>query len=183
MAVNRKLFTIEAFESFIANHPDQLFELINGEIIEKVPTAEHAHIAGIISGEFHLYLKQRPQIKARFGVESRFRPEGDTGNDRMPDVFLRYTNAPRVKKGPVSGMPDVAVEIKSPEDTYRAMREKANYYLQNGSQMVWLVYPDKQIVEIYQNEVDIRILQPGDVIEGGAVLPDFTLPVDDVFEE
>ena len=181
MSISPKLYTVEEFDAYLAAHPDRLFELINGEIVEKVPTEEHAHIAGIISGEFHLYLKQHPDVKARFGVEARFRPEDDEFNDRMPDVFLRFTDAPRVTQGPVRGLPDVAVEIKSPDDTYRGLREKADFYLENNVKMVWLVLPEKQIVEIYEAGQDIQILQPGDTIAGGDILPDFSLPVNDLF--
>ncbi|MEO0562963.1 MAG: Uma2 family endonuclease, partial [Chloroflexota bacterium] len=131
---------------------------------------------------FHLYLKQRPDLKARFGVEARFRPSGDHGNDRMPDVFLRFTDAPRVTQGPVVGIPDIAVEIKSPNDSYKSMREKADYYLANGSLMVWLIFPEKHIVEVYQPDVDIQILQPGDVITGGTLLAEFKLAVSDLFD-
>lgn len=183
MSISPKIHTVAEFEAYLAAHPDGLFELINGEIFEKVPTEEHAHIAGIIAGELHLYLKQHPDLKARFGVEARFRPEEDDFNDRMPDVFLRFTDEPRVTQGPVSGLPDVAIEIKSPDDTYRGLRAKAAFYMEHAVKMVWLVFPDKQIVEVYEQERDIRILQPGDTILGGEILPDFGLPVDDLFDE
>ncbi len=176
-------YTLKEFEQHIAANPDRLFELVHGELVEKVPTEEHAHIAGIIAGEFHLYLKLHPAINGRFGVEARFRPVGDQTNDRMPDVFLRYTDAPRVKQGPVVGMPDVTVEIKSPDDTYREMRERADYYLNNGCRMVWLIFPDKQLVEVYQPDTDIQILQSGDTIKGGTVIPDFELVVDALFAD
>lgn len=177
------MHTVDDFEAYLASHPDGLFELINGEIVEKVPTEEPAHIAGIISGEFYLYLKQHPELKARFGVEARFRTEDDEFNDRVPDVFLRFTNAPRVTQGSVMGLPDVAVEIKSPDDTYRGLREKADFYLENDVKMIWLVLPEKHIVEVYEAGQDIQILQSGETINGGAVLPDFSLPVDDLFVE
>lgn len=183
MAISQQTYTVEEFETYIKANPNHLFELIHGEIVEKVPTEEHAHIAGIIAGEFHLYLKQHPDIKARFGVEGRFRPAGDTENDRMPDVFLRYTQAPPVKDGAVEGLPDIAVEIKSPTDSYRGMRDKAQYYLANGCRMVWLIFAEKKIVEIYQLDSDIQILQPGDSISGGDILPAFELSINGIFTD
>ena len=88
MTVEHKLITGEAFDQFLATHPDGLYELIHGEIVEKVPTEEHAKIAGIILGELYLYLKQHPEIKAHLGPEVRYRPEGDLYNDRIPDVAV-----------------------------------------------------------------------------------------------
>jgi Uma2 family endonuclease len=38
MVVQKKLYTVEEFEEYEAQHPDQRFELTNGEIVEKVPT-------------------------------------------------------------------------------------------------------------------------------------------------
>ena len=56
MAVEHKLITGEIFDQFLATHLDGLYELVHGEIVEKVPTEEHAKIAGIILGELYLYL-------------------------------------------------------------------------------------------------------------------------------
>ena len=50
MTVEHKLMTGEIFDQFLATHRDGLYELIHGEIVEKVPTQEHAKIAGIILG-------------------------------------------------------------------------------------------------------------------------------------
>ncbi|NDJ51695.1 MAG: Uma2 family endonuclease [Chloroflexi bacterium] len=181
MAVEQNLMTLEEFDQLIASEPDRLYELINGSLVEKVPTEEHAEIAGIVAGEVYAYLKAHPQLKARFGVEGRFRPADDHLNDRLPDVFLRFTDDPPVRRGPVIGVPDIAVEIRSPDDSIRSMREKADFYLANGSQMVWLIYPEQRLVEVYQPKLDILILQPGDRIDGGIVLPDFFLAVSTLF--
>jgi hypothetical protein len=61
------------------------------------------------------------------------------------------------------------------------MREKANYYLQKGSRLVWLVYPEKRLVESYQADADIEILTEEDNLHAGAVLPNFKLPVKNLF--
>ena len=96
MAVEHKLMTGETFDHFLATHRDGLYELIHGEIVEKVPTEEHAKIAGVILGELYLYLKQHPEIKAHLGPEVRYRPEGDLYNDRLPDVSVQLSDQPPV---------------------------------------------------------------------------------------
>jgi Uma2 family endonuclease len=84
----------------------------------------------------------------------------------IPDVSVHLTEEPAVARGAVSGMPDLAVEIKSPTNTIIELREKVTYYLENGCRMVWIVYPDKHFVEIYQLEQDIEILITGKIIKG-----------------
>jgi Uma2 family endonuclease len=80
-------------------------------------------------------------------------------------------------------MPDLAVEIKSPDDTYMFMRDKAEYYVQHGCHIVWLIYPEKRIVEVYQPGKDLDLLVAGDMLSGGEILPGFTLAVEAVFGE
>jgi len=183
MTVEHKLMTGEIFDQFLAIHRDGLYELIHGEIVEKAPTQEHARIAGIILGELYLYLKQHPEIKAHLGPEVRYRPEGDLYNDRLPDVSVQLSDQPPVRRGAVPGMPNLAVEIKSPDDTFMSMRDKAAYYVQHGCHMVWLIYPEKRIVEVYQPGKDLDLLVAGDMLSGGEILPGFTLAVEAVFGE
>jgi Uma2 family endonuclease len=99
----------------------------------------------------------------------------------LPDISVHLTDAPIVKKGPVLAMPDFAVEVKSPTNTLKGLREKAAFYLEKGCQIVWLVNPEKRIVEVYTPDKDIEILLDSDIVDGGDVLPGFTLPVAALF--
>ena len=158
---------------------DRRFELINGEIIEKVPTEEHGIIAIRIAGEIYIYLKLHPI--ARAGVEVNHQMPNDPYNSRLPDISVTLiTDAPVVKHGAVPHMPDLAVEIKSPDQTLKGQREKAAYYLEHGCRLVWLIYPHKRIVEIYTAD-DIQIMTEEDTLDGGDVLPEFTLKISDIF--
>ena len=80
-------------------------------------------------------------------------------------------------------MPDLAVEIKSPDDSVRQLREKAAYYLANGARLVWLIYPQQRMIEVYDPDADVEILVEGDLLTGKEVLPDFNLPVAEVFAD
>lgn len=79
-------------------------------------------------------------------------------------------------------MPDIAVEVKSPSKTNIGLRNKAAYYIEQGSRMVWLIYPAKQLVEVYRPDRDLEILTMNDVLDGADVLPGFSLPVKDIFQ-
>lgn len=179
---NRKLGTIQEFETLIAQseNADRRFELIHGEVIEKVPTQEHAFIVQIIAGEVYIYLKAHPI--GRGLVEARYGLPGDEYNDRMPDFsFVTDMSRELVAKGSAPYMPDLVVEVKSPDDTYKSMRDKAEYYVANGCRLVWLVYPEKRLFEAYRPGLDSDILTEAETLTGADVLPDFTLPIRELF--
>lgn len=180
MAIADQKTTVEDFEAFIAKHPDRLFELIHGEIVEKMPTPRHGRIAVNISTEIRIYLKSNPI--GWVGAEVRHSHPDDDFNDRIPDISVHLTNndAPDDVKA-MSTMPVLAIEIKSPDDSYARMRAKATYYLENGSQLVWLIYPEKKLVEVYRSSDDSDILTTDDTLLGYGSLPDFELPVSDIF--
>lgn len=180
MAIQKQRISIEEFEAFLAAHPKGLYELIQGEIVEKVPTQEHGVIATKISARLLVFMEDN-HIQGHVAVEARFRAVDDKNNDLLPDVSVHLTTAPVVGKGAVTGMPDIAVEIKSPDDSIPEMREKASYYLKKGSRLVWLVYPEKRLVEVYQHDGGIEILTEEDNLDAGTVLPDFRLPVKNLF--
>ena len=44
-----------------------------------------------------------------------------------------------------------------------------------------VVDPENQTVTLYRSHPDVRVLTNDDVLEGGEVVPDWTLPVRDIF--
>ena len=170
-------YTVEEFEELFAQaeYGDRLLELIHGAIIEKMPTEEHGVVAGNVVFALRGYVQSHKS--GRVGVEVRHRLPNDQWNLRMPDVSYSTARRALVIKGSVPAMPDLAVEVQSPEDSVKAMREKATYYLANGAKLVWLLYPRKRMVEIYSANGEIDILHEGDTLSGEDVLPGFTLPV------
>ena len=182
MAIQPKLFTVVEFEKFLAlpENCDRYFELIHGEIVEKVPTEEHGLIAANICGFLWQYTRQSGFGRAVIAV--RVRMPDDDYNSRQPDLaFFADTTRPIVKRGPVPQMPDLVIEVKSPDDTYTSMRERAHYYLMHGAKLVWLIYPEKRLVEVYRQGADSDILTGDDTLQGDDVLPGFVLSVHAIF--
>jgi Uma2 family endonuclease len=179
-----RLYTVEEFEAF-ADAPEnsnRRFELIYGEIVEKVLTEEQAVLVVIVGA----YIKQHSQ--GRVALKPLHRTLHDSYNARLPDVA--YTSAERLlpitKKGSVPQMPDLCVEIQSPDDKPHEMREKAMYYLRNGARLVWLVYSKTRTIEVCTVNSDgvlqIQVVDERGEINGGEVLPGFTLSVSAIFE-
>jgi Uma2 family endonuclease len=75
----------------------------------------------------------------------------------------------------------MAVEVKSPTDSKREMRRKAEKYLAYGTRLVWLVFPDEQTVEVYVPDEDVKMVGIEGILDGVNVLPGFALAVKDIF--
>lgn len=66
------------------------------------------------------------------------------------------------------------------DDRLVKLRKKANYYLENGSKIVWLIDTQRQKVEVYTLD-DTKILNSSDLLNGGDVLAGFKLAVADLW--
>lgn len=179
------LFTADEFEIWteLPENAEGLFELIHGKIVEKLPTEVHGMLAANIARMLGNHVI--PRKLGKVGVEVRYRKPADKYNTRMPDVSFRVSDAPPIEKGSVPHMLDLAVEIQSPDDKARDMREKASYYLQNGAKLVWLLYPSTQTIEVCtrdsQGELEVTAVEREGLITGGNALPDFTVSVAEIF--
>jgi Uma2 family endonuclease len=183
MSVQKEhLYTVAEFEPLLSQpeNRDRLLELINGQLVEKTSTEEHGELQALIGSSLLGFI--RPRKLGRVGVEVRHRMPTDDANSRLPDISFIAGNRPRVTEGSVPQMPDLAVEIKSPDDSLKALREKAHYYLLNGTRMVWIVEPAKRFVVFLTPDED-EILMEGEILTGGDVLPGFELPVSDIFAD
>lgn len=175
-----KMMTQDEFEQVIAlpENRDRLLELIQGEIVEKMPTREHGIIAANIASDIDRYLNEH--AVGRVAAEARHRPADDRYNDFLPDVSVVLGDRPVEREGAANYLPDLCIEIKSPRDSLRGMSDKAAFYLAHGAQMVWLVYPELRIVEVL-TPGERQLLTENAVISGGEVLPEFTVTVERVF--
>lgn len=181
--------SLDEFEALLSRpgQAERLLELIDGEVVEKVPTEQHGLIAVNIASELRAFVKERGL--GRVTVEVRYQiPRDDQDPKRprslIPDVAFtsQGRTLPVVTGGSVMQLPDLAVEIQSPDQSDWMMSDKAAYYLANGSRMVWLIYPDRQLVEVLTSTTR-RLLTATEAIEGGELLPGFQLPVREVFAE
>lgn len=182
MVVQHNLMTVEAFEAWInlPENEDRWYELVDGEIVEKpkMPTQEHGRAAKKIIVALGHYQKLNPIGYTEIQVV--YRPAEDDFNVRQPDIsfFMDVTTPPA--KGVAPRLPELAIEIKSPSNSFKALREKARWYLANRSRMVWLVFVEQQVIEVY-TLTDEFVLGIHDTLTGGDLLPGFSLPVAAIF--
>ncbi|MDX2161724.1 MAG: Uma2 family endonuclease [bacterium] len=180
MTVSDALYTVAQFMHIIAlpENQDRRLELIAGEIVETMPTEEHSEIQGLIYTLLRAFaLKHK---LGRVGIEVRHQLPDAAGHSLIPDVSFIAGIRPLMKEGAVPHMPDLAVEVLSPSDSLRQTREKAAYYLANGTRLVWIVNPAKRIVLVLTPQEDDVLLEH-ETLHGGDVLPGFTVAVQALF--
>lgn len=100
---------------------------------------------------------------------------------RKADVsFIRLSRlslAQATSKGHCPIAPDLATEVVSPNDGAYEVDEKVQLWLSAGVELVWVVNPQQQTVEIHRRNGPGTILRGADVITGENVLPGFSCPI------
>ncbi|HEU4417445.1 MAG TPA: Uma2 family endonuclease, partial [Planctomycetota bacterium] len=100
-----------------------------------------------------------------------------------PDLSFVCTERlpPARTRGYFPGPPDLAVEVRSPDDTRRKVHKKALSWLRHGARMVWVVDPMAESVTVYRGRDDVDELGEEDEAQGGDVVPGFCVRVRDLF--
>jgi Uma2 family endonuclease len=106
---------------------------------------------------------------------------------RIPDVsFVRWEQFPnrKVTLEPVPDLyPDLAIEVLSPSNTAQEMERKLHDFFAAGSKLVWYVDWRRRTVTVYTAPDQSTVLREDQTLEGGAVLPGFTLPLRQLFAQ
>lgn len=94
----------------------------------------------------------------------------------IPDIAINQASSADYLTEPLL----VAVEIRSDTQSRASQRRKATAYIAHGTKLVMLVFPHEE-VEIYHPGQETLTLSSEDIIDGGEVLPGFSLPVRRIF--
>ena len=74
-------------------------------------------------------------------------------------------------------------EVMSISNTRREMQRKLGEYLSAGVRLIWYVYPEERVVDAYAGSPTAHRLTTADTLDGGDVLPGFTLKLAELFAE
>ena len=158
------------------------YELVRGELIKMSPAGhQHGRIALNLTGPLFQHVKTH-NLGAVYAAETGFKLAEDMV--RAPDAaFIRRERVEAVglTTGFWPGAPDLAAEVISPGDTYAEVEDKVADWLDAGTRLVVVVNPSTQAVALHYSRSNIRILTTDDVLDGGEVVPNWTLPVRDIF--
>jgi Uma2 family endonuclease len=165
---------------------DMLYEVVGGKLVEKILGARELEIATILVGFVAPFV--RDHRLGRVLGEMIFRIDQVNDLQRRPDVsFVSHARWPfhrRVPDVAVWNMvPDIAIEIVSPSNTADHVQEKIHEYFAAGVRRVWVVYPRQREVYLYASPTEIQVLQLGQELDGGDLIPGFRLPLATLFED
>ncbi len=156
-------------------------ELVAGEFRKLIPPGDE-HGRMIVDIAAALVGHVRPQGLGVVHAGTGYVIARDPDTVRAPDVsFTLAENAPPRSPKYLEGAPDIVVEILSPDDRPGYVRDKIEMWLDAGATLVWVVNPAERTVTVHQRGRGARMLTEADTLSGGPVLPDFELPLRNVF--
>jgi Uma2 family endonuclease len=172
--------TLEEFASLPESEPSS--EYACGEVYQKpMPDGPHSALQMFLGAVLYSFL-----VKARLG---RVLPElrcifGPPGRERSYVPDLAYvSNAQWPITRHLHAAPDLAIEVLSPDQHMPQFLDKMQFYLLYGVRLVWVVDPSTRTLVVHAPGQESRILQAGDILDGGDVLPGFSLAMDDLLAD
>jgi len=160
------------------------YELIRGELVRlPMSSMESSSIAMHIGSELRTFVRTSG-LGLVMGADGAFILRRNPDTTRIPDVsFVSAERLPPVeerRRFPEMA-PDLAVEVISPSDRTSETNRKVMDYLEAGVRLVWVVDPPVRTVAVHTPDRVVHILHEDDTLDGGDVLPGFTLPVANIF--
>ncbi len=169
-------------EEFLYSPLSKNHELIEGELVETMSTG---FIHGVVAqriGRFIGNFAYEHQLGEVAAAETGFILGEKTyrGSDSafISNESLKEHGYPQ---GFYPTAPDIAIKVVSPNNTSEEMMEKTDLYLQNGSRMVWDIFPQTRVITVYRQNNVGSLLHETDFLDGEEVLPDFRLLVAELF--
>jgi Uma2 family endonuclease len=175
--------TVEDVIRLADGDENRAVELINGTLVEKPVGYKESLIASNIIAVLYNWVKPR-RLGVVSGEQGMIRML--MGNVRLPDVaFVRREDLPSGKVPAEAApriAPTLAVEVLSKSNTIEEMRIKLREYFESGARLVWMLDPDTQTLRIYNAPGRFRQLTRDDTLDGGELLPGFSIRVEELFE-
>ena len=119
-----------------------------------------------------------------FAAETGFILRRSPDTVRAPDAS--FIAADRLPEGDLPAgyfeiVPDLAVEVLSPNDRTGEVRDKVDEWIRAGVRLVWVINPAAGTAMVYRPDSDGQELTVGDSLDGAEVIPGFTCQIRELF--
>jgi len=185
MAASETLQTPITGEEFFHMSDTHWCELVQGRIVQMSPAGgRHGELALAIGSLLRTCVKSQ-RIGKVYAAETGIYIQRNPDTVRAPDaMFVSNERLARITDPAkfLDVAPDLAVEVLSLTDTWTEIETKIAEYLAIGVRLVWLIDPDPQTITIYRPSGERTRLSRSDALSGEDVLPDFSVPIAEIFE-
>lgn len=182
----RRLLTIADVAALPSHLPtgDVDYELDDGRLVIMAPPGGiHGSGQVRIGGQLYLQgeLRKLGRAFAEVGIILRRNPDRLVGADA---AFIAAHRLPfRLSpEGYLETLPDLAVEIRSKNDTWAELRDKVAEYLAAGVLVVWVLDPARRTVTEFRAGQAEREWLATDMLTIPDVIPGFQVLVGDLFD-
>jgi Uma2 family endonuclease len=160
------------------------YELVRGELVPIPPPAKnHGYVSANAVFLLGSHTKKRGKgivMCNDTGLITRRRPDTVRGVDVMVYVNPK-TSGRDIPDGYAKEPPDLAVEIRSPSQSWKELMEKVLEYLNMGVRLVWVVDPKVKRVTVFSQDSEPQTFAAENELDGGDVLPGFRCKVAEFF--
>ena len=167
-------------------------ELIKGKIFKMTPApaSVHQRLSWIISGELYNYLKNKKCKAYTAPFDVRLPRKGENEDRKIftvvqPDVCV-ICDPLKVDARGCTGPPDIVIEILSPGNNQKEVRNKFEVYEESGVSEYWIISPQDitflKYTLINGHYQASRLMSTGDIITT-PILPGFELDLEIVFAD
>lgn len=158
-------------------------ELVRGVLREMpLPGARHGQMTIRLSASAALFVEEHA-LGECFTAETGFRIERSPDTVRGGDwAFVRRERLPEViADGYLDLAPDIVLEVRSPHDQPRDVREKVDLWLRCGSEVVWDLDPRGGTLTVHRRGHGPLVLGPDETLTCEDLLPGFAIAVRRLF--
>lgn len=172
-------------------HP---FEIIGGEKVERMPTvAIHSEIIHLLFSLISAFCLPRKlgtlRMETTYILPDRYTSDWIRGS-RIPDILFYdasrlqayYAETEDWQSKPYMIVPDLVVEVLSPNDGFSAVDAKVDAYRDDGVLLIWLVDPQRRKVTVHRlADIQPQILTDDQILSGEDVIPGLEMKLDSLF--
>jgi Uma2 family endonuclease len=169
-------------ELLVLNLPNKRTELVRGRLVVREPAGfQHGVIAVAVAARLADFVRANALgvvVAAETGFKLFTRPD----TVRAPDAgFIKALRVPNpLPRGYAAFAPDLAVEVLSPDDRAGEVLEKVADWLRAGTQLVWVIDPDRHVVRVYRADGSESLLADDALLDGEDVLPGFSCQIAEI---
>jgi Uma2 family endonuclease len=173
---------LTAEELLALNTPDKRSELVRGRlVVSEPPGFAHGVVAMRIGLRIARFVDER-KLGVVVAAETGFTLARDPDTVRAPDVgFIRADRVPDpLPRGYAEFVPDLIVEVLSPDDRPGAVLAKVADWIGAGARLAWVVDPIRRSARVYRADGSESYLTAADSLDGEDLLPGLRILLDAV---